>query len=74
MDTLRGMFVCSDEYVRPADKTQLAPFDQASMKETFAAGSDRGSPERLLEWARRQPHAEFVAAKSGPHWMVYYQY
>ena len=50
------MFVCGDEYVRPAEKTQLAPFDQASVKETFAAGSDRGSPEQFLEWARGRPH------------------
>ena len=56
VDTLRSLFVCSDVYVRPAAKTQLAPFDQASTKPTFAAGSDRGSPEQFLAWARTRPH------------------
>ena len=43
-------------YVRPTEKGKLAPFDQSSQRPLFPAGTDTGSPEEFLEWARGRSH------------------
>ena len=64
--TLRGMFVYHGDHRRPIRKAKLAPFDQASQKVVFPAGSDKGSPEQFLAWARMRTHPEDEAAPTLP--------